>query len=122
MSHELIKRRRLQLIVHSAIYYHFNSNIVSDNKYDGWTHELVALHKQYPDYSDRYDEYFDNWNGETGYHFPKDDHILSIADGLLRTHDRKLNQQELAGIKPEPKKEPKQMKPTAPVLDEFFDF
>jgi len=98
MSHELIKRRRMQLMVHSAIYYHFNSNIVSDNTYDGWTQELVQLHKDFPDYSDRYDEYFKDWAGETGFHFPKDDHILTIAIGLLETYERKRNQEELAAV------------------------
>jgi len=97
----------MQLIVHSALYYHFNHSIVSDNIYDGWTQELVQLHKDFPDYSDRYDEYFVDWAGETGYHFPKDEHILSIADGLLRTHDRKRNVEELAKRKP---------------VDEFFEF
>lgn len=68
---DLIKRRRLQLMIHSCIYYKLNDNIVSDHTYDRWTNELVKLLEEYPGaYSDKYDEYFEGWKGETGYHFP----------------------------------------------------
>jgi hypothetical protein len=40
----------------------------------------------YPDaYSDRFDEYFDGWDGSSGYHFPhRDSWVLSAAQNLLR--------------------------------------
>lgn len=85
-SVELIKRRRLQLIVHSAIYYEFNDNIISDHQYDDWTEELVKLHKKNPSYSDRFDQYFKDWNGETGFHFPRDEEILTRAGRILKQH------------------------------------
>lgn len=86
---DLIKRRRLQLIVHSCIYYRLNDNIISDATYDKWTLELVDLLEKYPGaYSDQYDEYFENWKGETGFHFPHGDpDVLSKAQYLIRLHE-----------------------------------
>ena len=43
----LIKRRRLQLIVHSCIYYRLNDNLISDATYDKWARELARLHQKY---------------------------------------------------------------------------
>lgn len=86
---EKIKRRRLQLIIHSAIYYEYNSNIISDHQYDAWTKELVELNKQYPTYSDQFDEYFIDWAGETGFHFPRTPEILNKAHYLLRVAELK---------------------------------
>ena len=40
---ELIKRRRLQLLIHSYIYYELNDNIVSDATWSKWAMELVKL-------------------------------------------------------------------------------
>ena len=87
---ELIKRRRLQLIVHSAIYYEFNDNIISDHQYDDWTEELVKLHKENPNYSDRFDQYFKDWNGETGFHFPKDEEIMTRAGRVMEEYYLRL--------------------------------
>lgn len=68
---DLIKRRRLQVIVHSCIYYRLNDNIVSDDQFDYWCRELVDLLEKHPGvYSDKYDEYFRDWDGSSGYHFP----------------------------------------------------
>ena len=43
---ELIQRRRLQLLIHSCLYYNMDTNIVSDKKWDEWARELVKLQKQ----------------------------------------------------------------------------
>ena len=40
---ELIKRRRLQLLIHSCIYYEYNTNLVSDNQWTTWAIELEEL-------------------------------------------------------------------------------
>lgn len=89
---DLIKRRRLQLMVHSCIYYKMNDNIISDHQYDAWTNELVKLLNEYPNaYSDKFDQYFDGWNGETGYHFPHGDPaIMSKAHYLIQINDKKV--------------------------------
>ena len=42
---EKIKQRRLQILVHSFIYYDLNENIISDDKWSQWAKELVFLKK-----------------------------------------------------------------------------
>ena len=42
------RERQILRVVHSCIYYRFDSNIVSDFDYDKWGRQLVALAKQYP--------------------------------------------------------------------------
>ena len=46
---ELIKRRRLQILVHSCIYYEFNESIVDDATWAKWAVELEQLQTAYPD-------------------------------------------------------------------------
>jgi NAD-dependent DNA ligase len=84
---QLIKRRRLQVLVHSCIYYEFDSNIVPDSQFDVWCRELVDLLKKNPEaYSDRFDQYFKNWDGVSGFDFPhRDPWIWSKAQSLLQT-------------------------------------
>lgn len=69
---ELIQQRRLQLLVHSCIYYHLNANIVSDRVWDRWAKELVLLQKQYPDISKKviWHESFKDWDASTGAFLP----------------------------------------------------
>lgn len=68
---KLIKRRRLQMIIHSTAYYEFNTEFISDDKWQEWANELADLLKKYPnEYSDRFDRYFEGWDGTTGYHLP----------------------------------------------------
>ena len=83
---ELIKRRRLQMLVHSCLYYSLDENIWDDHTFDKKAKELAVLIKEHPDaYSDRFDEYFDGWDGSSGYHFPhRDSWVLSAAQNLLR--------------------------------------
>lgn len=45
---EKIKQRRQQMLVHSILYYEFDSPIISDKKYDVWARELVQLQKNIP--------------------------------------------------------------------------
>ena len=40
---ERMDRRQRQILVHSCIYYHFNSNVVPDHQYDAWGRKLAAL-------------------------------------------------------------------------------
>ena len=58
----LIKRRRLQLIVHSCIYYRLNDNLISDATYDKWARELAKLHQKYGVIKiSCYDEFFSDY-------------------------------------------------------------
>lgn len=68
--HALIKRRRRQMIIHACIYYKFNNNIISDHHYDHWARELADLQSRHPEYSDEWDEYFEDWDGSTGFQLP----------------------------------------------------
>ena len=40
---ELTKRRRMQMLLHSCIYYELNENIIPDDTYDKWATELAEL-------------------------------------------------------------------------------
>lgn len=92
---ELIIRRRRQVLVHSIIYYRFNSNIISDAQYDQWSRELAELHKKYPNISKQADLYkeFEEWHnadGGSGFMLPLDNPCyIGIAEMLLR-HNQKL--------------------------------
>jgi NAD-dependent DNA ligase len=85
---ELIKRRRLQMLVHSCLYYSLDENIWTDHQFDAAAKELAQLMTDYPDaYSDRFDEYFKGWDGSSGYHLPhRDPWVFSAAQNLLKSH------------------------------------
>lgn len=87
---DLLKRRRYQVMVHACIYYKLNDNLISDHLYDKWCVELVGLLKKHPGaYSDRFDRYFKNWGGESGFHFPHGDPwIQEKALRLLEYRDK----------------------------------
>ena len=75
MIAELIQQRRLQLLVHSCIYYHLNNNIVSDKKWDEWARELKFLQDSYPNLAKQviwYDA-FKDWDASTGAFLPLED-------------------------------------------------
>ena len=83
---EKILRRRLQMLVHSNIYYGKNQNIISDNTFDKWGKELVELQTKYPEIAKQveYASAFENWDGSTGAFLPYNDvRINSIANRLL---------------------------------------
>lgn len=85
--YELIQQRRLQLLVHSRIYYVLNNNIISDKQFDEFAKELVQLQKDYPQISKDvifYDA-FKNWDGTTGFDLPLEDQwVVQKANQLLR--------------------------------------
>lgn len=68
----LIEQRRRQMLVHSCIYYRHDKSIVSDQQFDKWAKELVELQALFPELAKEcvYAEYFDDWDGTTGYHLP----------------------------------------------------
>lgn len=69
---DLIQQRRLQILVHSCIYYHFDSNIISDRQWDIWARELVELQKQHSEESKTvlWYEAFKDWDASTGAFLP----------------------------------------------------
>jgi hypothetical protein len=81
----LIKRRRLNVMIHSCIYYVLDHNIIEDDTWDKWAKELEVLMKENPDaYSDRFDYAFENWDASSGFDLPiRDPWIVSKAEYLL---------------------------------------
>ena len=87
---ELIKRRRLQMLVHSCLYYALDENIWTDHQFDAAAKELAELLQASPNaYSDQYDKYFDGWDGSSGYHLPhRDPWVMASARNLLISHEK----------------------------------
>lgn len=83
---ERIQQRRLQLLIHSCIYYELNRNFITDKKWDEWARELVVLQKDYPDISEQviWYEAFKDWDASTGAFLPiKDEWVVNHAKKLL---------------------------------------
>jgi len=93
---ELIQRRRLQILVHSCIYYELDQNIISDRQWDAWARELVQLQKDYPEESKDtiwYDA-FKDWDASTGAFLPiKDDWVVRKAKQILHWQKQYSNSQ-----------------------------
>ena len=90
----LIKRRRLQILVHSAIYYRFNESIISDFTYDMWSKELAALQTQYPEEAKLAPLYeaFADFDGSTGFDLPTSEPwVVNKALQLLAYHKKRSN-------------------------------
>ena len=83
---EKIQQRRLQILVHSCIYYKWDDNIISDAQWNKWAHELVELQKKYPEKSKLviYYEQFKDFDGSTGMDLPIDETwVMDKASELL---------------------------------------
>ena len=82
---ELIQQRRLQLLVHSRIYYELNQNLISDKKWDEWARELKTLQEHYPNIAEKvmYHEAFKDWDASSGAFLPlKDEWVVKKASQL----------------------------------------
>lgn len=88
---EKIQRRRLQLLVHSYIYYELDQNIVSDAVWSRWAKELADLQEKYPNMSKKipYAEEFAGWDGSTGAFLIFDDATVARAEKLLALENKK---------------------------------
>lgn len=84
----LIKRRRIQMLVHSCIYYELNDSLVDDHTWQSWADELVKLQKDYPKEAEQVEwaEAFKEWTGDTGHHLEhRHPWVLSTSQYLLNT-------------------------------------
>jgi hypothetical protein len=120
---ELIQRRRLQMLIHSKLYYDMDTNLITDRQFDEWGRELVQLQRDNPDIAKRicFAEAFKDWDASTGAFLPLQDpwvirkaqQLLNIAGqkGVINNIEYKKVQQN-AGVKsskkPERKKATKQ--------------
>lgn len=68
----LILRRRLQILVHSCLYYRLDTSLIPDKLWQTWSQELVELQNKYPQIAERvqYHKAFKDFDGNTGYHLP----------------------------------------------------
>ncbi len=90
---ERILQRRLQMIIHSYIYYCLDNNIVSDRKWTEWAKELETLQREHPEEAKkvRFAELFSDWDGSTGFHLAQaaDDRAIAKAQYLLTIRRKK---------------------------------
>ena len=116
---QFIQRRRLQMLVHSCIYYDMDSSLITDKQFDDWGKELVKLQSNYPEIASRvcYAEAFKDWDAGTGAFLPlRDPWVIRKAQQLLNInrnmkgenykHEYKKVQQS-AGVKSSKKSERK---------------
>ena len=78
------------MLVHSYIYYELDQNIISDQKWAEWAHELADLQKKYPKESKtvEYFNMFSAWDGSSGAHLSYTNAIKDTARRLLEYHGR----------------------------------
>ena len=98
-----IKQRRLQMLIHSYLYYELNTNIVSDATWMKWAQELAELQNKYPEISEvvEYSSDFKDWDGSTGAFLPlQNNWVISKANTLLA-----MSGKSVVKTKPSPKKE-----------------
>lgn len=102
---EKIQQRRLQILIHSCIYYEYNGNVISDRQFDIWAKELVKLQADYPDIAKQVDwaEAFEGFDGSTGFDLPiKDEWVVKKAKKIMGS--RKPKETARSTIKKEVKK------------------
>jgi len=79
---ELIQQRRLQMLIHSCLYYEMDTNLISDRTWDMWAKELRQLQADYPEISRQVGWYeaFKDWDASTGAFLPlKDEWVVNKA-------------------------------------------
>ena len=88
---EKIQQRRLQVLVHSYLYYKLDKPVISDSQWDRWAKELVQLQDKYPAIAEQviYAEEFDGWDASTGAFFDYSGQIEQIAQRLIHEPKKK---------------------------------
>lgn len=86
---ERIRQRRLQMLVHSYIYYKLDNNIIDDATWSRWAKELQQLQVNYPKDAKEVElaEAFEGWDGSSGAFLPLDDEWVKLtAIKILEIH------------------------------------
>ena len=89
---ELIQRRRLQMLIHSKLYYDMNTNLITDRQFDEWGRELVQLQRDNPNIAKRicFAEAFKDWDASTGAFLPlQDEWVCRKANQILAIAEKK---------------------------------
>lgn len=89
---ELIKRRRLQIMLHSVLYYYYGGSIISDQQFDRWAYELLDLQNKYPLESKKAPHYdlFSDWDASSGFDLQIPGEMYYRARCVKRYHDKNL--------------------------------
>lgn len=88
---EFIRRRRLQITVHSCIYYRLNDNLIPDHQWAEWAKELVTAQSQFPEVAEKqlWAAEFKDFDGSTGFNLPiNEPGVVATARRLLRYRDK----------------------------------
>lgn len=91
---EKLKQRRRQVIVHSCLYYEFDTPVISDEKFDSFCKDVIDLQSKLPNYSDEFDRYFEGFDGSTGMHLAGYELVCRFSKeihNLLKTAGADLN-------------------------------
>lgn len=81
-----IQQRRLQILVHSYIYYDLDMNIISDDTWSSMAKDLYELQKTYPDIAEKvnYADEFKDFDPSTGYNLNfRQPQIIDKAERLI---------------------------------------
>jgi len=86
---EKINQRQRQMIVHSVLYYRYDTNIIDDRTWNRWARELVVLQKDHPDITKEsaFYEEFKTWDGATGFDLANNEWGIEKAMQLIRWRD-----------------------------------
>lgn len=81
---ELITRRRRQILVHSCIYYHMDTNVITDHQFDYLCVSLVEKTAEFPKVAEKceYHDAFHGFDGSTGADLPY------LAEEIVRAAER----------------------------------
>lgn len=67
---EKINQKQRQVILHSVLYYQYDTNMVTDEQWNMWARELVQLQKDYPEETKQSAFYMTmkDFDASTGFH------------------------------------------------------
>lgn len=108
---EKIQQRRLQILVHSYLYYERDASIIPDYQWAAWGKELVKLTASYPAIAEKvpYGKGFEDFDASTGYALPYNQpNIIATACRLAKI--------PFPGDEPKPAPKPKPVKTAASPL------
>jgi hypothetical protein len=84
---ELINRHRRRVVLHSFLYYRMYQSTISDYDFDWISKDLVRLQREHSHIAEKvtfYRDYFQDWDGSSGYDLPYDPYIEAKAHQHLR--------------------------------------
>lgn len=88
---QLIQRRRLQMLVHSRLYYVLDRSIITDQQWSMWARQLAELQNKHPEIASRvcYASAFEGWDGSSGAFLPLEDPwVVNKVNEMLNDYKR----------------------------------